>query len=90
MSTLIEVRVKPRSSRSCILGCESGIWQVALHAPPEGGRANSELLRLLSEALDIPVSHLDIQGGSKSRNKRVSIETLDQREVILRLNRQLE
>lgn len=83
----IEVKVKPRSSRKGILGCEGGIWQVALHAPPEGGRANSELLHLLADALDIPVSRLSIQSGLKSRNKRVAVEGMDQQEVEVRLAR---
>jgi uncharacterized protein len=75
MSTF-QVRVKPKSSRSAIVGFSSGVWQVALNSPPEDGKANQELLRLLAKALGVAPSTLEIRQGQKSRNKTVSISSL--------------
>ena len=43
----IHVKVKPSSSTSEILGEKDGVLQVSLKSPPEDGKANKELLKLL-------------------------------------------
>ncbi len=78
----IPLRVKPRSSRQAILGFNDGVLQVALTSPPEGGKANKELIRLLGKSLGIAPSRLKLVSGEKSRNKRVEIPGLSEREVI--------
>jgi uncharacterized protein len=84
MSTF-QVRVKPKSSRSGIVGCESGVWQIALNSPPEDGKANQELIRLLAKALGVAPSTLEIRQGQKNRNKTVSVLPLGEDAVRLRL-----
>jgi uncharacterized protein (TIGR00251 family) len=76
----IPIRVKPRSSRQAILGLKDGVLQVALNSPPEGGKANRELLKVLGKHLGIPPSSLEIVSGHKSRDKRVSIPRLSEEE----------
>ena len=75
--TSIRVRVKPRSSRRAILECKEGVWQIALTSPPEDGKANKELLKLLGKALGVPPSSLIIVSGDKSREKKIEIPGLD-------------
>jgi len=83
--TGIRVRVKPRSSRRGIVAFVDGVWQVGLHSPPEGGKANKELLKVLSKALQIPVSDLNLVSGEKSRNKTVETLTITEPEAMKRL-----
>lgn len=45
----MKVKVKPNSSRSEILEEKDGILHVALKSPPEDGKANIELLKLLKK-----------------------------------------
>lgn len=85
----IQVRVKPRSSRSAVVGCEAGVWQIALNSPPEDGKANQELLRLLAKALGVAPSTLEIRQGQKSRNKTVCVPSLGEDEVKVKLEQAL-
>ncbi len=80
-----QVRVKPRSSRSAIVGFSSGVWQVAVNSPPEDGKANQEVLRVLAKALGVAPSMVEIQQGQKSRNKTVSIPSLAEEVVKAKL-----
>jgi len=80
-----DVRVKPKSSRFAILGCRDGVWQVALTSPPEGGKANRELLKAVSKALGISKSRIGIAVGDKSRNKTLSVNGLGEDEIRERL-----
>ena len=42
-------------------------------APPEDGKANEAVLRLLAKALDRPVSSLELVRGATSRNKLIQL-----------------
>ncbi|WP_457567363.1 DUF167 domain-containing protein [Desulfurobacterium sp.] len=52
---------------------ENGKLKIKVTAPPEGGKANDAVRRLLSEKLKVPVSSIEIVKGGTSRNKIVSI-----------------
>jgi uncharacterized protein YggU (UPF0235/DUF167 family) len=81
----LNVRAKPRASRSR-LGEPNGLSVEAwLAAPPAEGAANEELLRLLAEALDLKVSALTLVIGHSSKNKVVEIRGLSPEEVGARL-----
>ena len=81
----LKVRVKPRASRRAVLDCREGVWQVSLTSPPEGGKANKELLKFLSKVLKVPLSNMEIQSGDKSRNKSISVPGLSEEEIGARL-----
>ena len=81
----LNVRAKPRASRSR-LGEPSGLSVDAwLAAAPADGAANEELLRLLADALDLKVSALALVIGHSSKNKVVEIRGLTPEEVSARL-----
>jgi len=82
----IVVRVKPRSSRRCILGWKDGVCQIALTSPPEGGKANEELLKLLGKSLGVAPSKIELVSGHKSRDQRVCVPDLSEAEISNRLS----
>lgn len=45
--------------------------------PPEGGKANRAVIELLSKALKVPKSSIEVVRGETSRNKVVFIEGID-------------
>jgi uncharacterized protein len=81
----LKVRVHPKANRNEITGFADGLLQVKVAAPPVKGKANSELIEFLSEALGIRKSSLTILKGLTGHNKVIEIEGLSQEEVIQRL-----
>jgi len=67
------VHVRPRSSRSAILGVREGALDVALTAPPADGAANSELVKLLARALEVRRGDVSIVIGASSRGKVIHV-----------------
>ncbi|HEY4606369.1 MAG TPA: DUF167 domain-containing protein, partial [Acidimicrobiia bacterium] len=63
---LVDVWAVPRSSRSEIRGLHDGRVRVRVSAPPEGGRANEEIARLLSDLLGVGV---ELAAGGSGRAK---------------------
>jgi uncharacterized protein (TIGR00251 family) len=67
----ITVRVIPGSSRSDV---EPGDpWRVHVHARPAEGKANEELLQILSRHFGVARSAVRILRGHASRSKTVEI-----------------
>ncbi|MBP7602900.1 MAG: DUF167 domain-containing protein [Spirochaetes bacterium] len=82
---LIPVTVTPRSSRSAITRDDEGRLRAYLNSPPADGRANEELVRLLSRVLGIAKSRISIEKGDRGRNKLLSIEGMTKDEVLDRI-----
>jgi uncharacterized protein (TIGR00251 family) len=75
---LLDVRLRPASSRSALLGVQDGRLVIAVHSPPQQGRANREALRLLSRLVRVPPSRMEIISGQNSRNKTVLVRGVDE------------
>ena len=75
MPLIIEVVVKPNSGKSLCTLDKSGNLTCFLKSPPEKGRANKELIKLLAKALRITQQAVEIIGGATSRKKRLYLET---------------
>jgi uncharacterized protein len=75
----LTVKVTPRAARSGIAGVAAdpdgrSHLAVRLTAPPEGGKANAELIRLLARRLGLAVSGLHLVGGASARLKVVQVD----------------
>lgn len=75
----IVVRVSPNSSRARIDGPVTEadgteMLKVAVTVPPEGGKANAALVKLLAKEWGLPKTTLSITSGAKDRRKTVTIE----------------
>jgi hypothetical protein len=79
------VHVRPRSSRSAILGVREGALDVALTAPPADGAANAELVKLLARALEVRRGDVSIVAGMSSRSKLIQVNGTSQAEALHRL-----
>ena len=81
----IRVRVKPRAKEERIEGLSpDGTLVVRVAAPPERGKANERLVRMLAEALGVARSDVRVVAGHKSRDKVVEVEGVG-KEVLGRL-----
>ena len=81
MSARIALHVTPKSVRDEILGWRGGELSVRVTAPPEDGKANAVVCKLLGKALGVPKSAVCVVRGDASRHKMVEIEGLTEVEV---------
>ncbi len=81
----LRVHVKPRASRSRVIGARDGTLDVAVAAPPVDGEANSELLRTLSRQLGVGRKAVSIVSGLTGRNKLISVQGLACADLLARL-----
>lgn len=80
--TLLNLRVSPGARRSSIEGpYGEGALRVRVAAPPADGRANEELIRLLSGVLNVPGSDLTLVRGASGRDKTVLVRGVAPDEV---------
>ena len=79
-----EVLAKPRASRNRLDGIHDGALKISVTAPPDKGKANEAITKLLARNLKIPKSSISITRGATSRRKTVRIEGISQ-VAILRL-----
>ena len=74
----LSVKVTPRARHSGIIGPApeadgSSVLRVAVTEPPEGGKANAALLKLLAKQCGVAKSHLEIVAGSADRRKTILV-----------------
>jgi uncharacterized protein (TIGR00251 family) len=68
---------------------DNGTFLIRIAAPPIDGRANKEIIRLLSEILEIPKSGVEITNGSGCRHKTIELEA-DSSMVQMKLNQYIK
>lgn len=81
----LEIWAKPRAKKSRIVGARGEAVEVSLAAPPVDGAANEELVRVLSDALDVPKRAVSIMRGATSQKKIVEIAGVSADEARRRL-----
>jgi uncharacterized protein len=72
-STRLRLRVSPGSGRAEIVGRHGDAWKVRVTAPPEHGRANDAVLKLVAETLSVPRDAVTIVSGHGARDKIVEL-----------------
>jgi uncharacterized protein (TIGR00251 family) len=86
-STRLQLRVSPGAARAGVVGRHGSAWKVRVAAPPEDGKANAAVIRLLAETLGIPARDLEIVSGHASRDKTVALAGIGLDETERRLVR---
>ena len=70
----ITVKVIPKARRAGVTQNADGSLTIKLHAAPEKGKANKELIDLLAERFNVGKSDIEIVRGLTSHNKLVRIQ----------------
>lgn len=81
----LRVRVKPGAKRCGVEGIQDGALRIAVTEPPEKGRANEAVARLIAEAIGVPPSSVEVVRGHASRSKIVEIAGMAPEELRRRL-----
>ena len=69
---MLHILTKTNSKESKVV-FEDGIYYVYTKSPAKEGKANDEVVSLLSKYLGIPKGNIDIKKGKKSKSKWVEI-----------------
>ena len=86
LSTRLRLRVAPGAARAGVFGRHGDAWKVRVAAPPEDGRANAAVVRLLAEALSVPRDAVKLVSGHGGRDKIVELAGLDSAQIERRLS----
>jgi uncharacterized protein (TIGR00251 family) len=78
------VRLAPRSSSNGVDGVLDGVLKVRVTAPAVEGAANTALLALLAEELDVARRDVRIVAGATSRQKLVVVDGVEPEAVVAR------
>ncbi|MBW4530191.1 MAG: DUF167 domain-containing protein [Aphanothece saxicola GSE-SYN-MK-01-06B] len=71
---LIQVKVKPGARISQLTLLADGTYRADVKAPPTDGKANDELIRLVSQLFGCSRSAVTIRSGRTSRVKWVGVD----------------
>mgnify|MGYP001615021312 FL=1 len=73
----LRIKVIPKAEKTCIseiIEDEDGqTIKIRIKAPPEGGKANKELLKFLSKEFSLPKQNIEIISGKTSQLKLLKI-----------------
>ena len=81
----LKLRVRPGARVSEIAGEHGGALKVSVTAPPEKGKANQEVEKLLADTLQVPRSSVRIVAGHAARDKIAEVASLPPETVRKRL-----
>ena len=68
----IQVKVKP-NSRTEEISREGDSFVIKVKEPPQEGKANQALIKLLAEHFGVPQNQVRILSGFRSRNKVIEV-----------------
>ncbi len=90
----MRIRLTPKAARSRIEGVGAGadggaVLKVAVTAPPERGKANAAMVKLLAKAWRLPKTSMAITAGATARRKTLLV-TGDAKALVARLNQWME
>ncbi len=70
---LLELYVKPKSSKDTIVGQHGERLKVSIVAPPTEGKANKYLIKFLAKYFGVPQNYIKIIKGHSSKNKSIVV-----------------
>lgn len=78
----LALRVQPGAGRDALVGLQRGadgslVLKLKVAAPPEDGKANAAVIRLLAKSWDLPRGALSLLRGERDRNKVLAIASDD-------------
>jgi len=77
--------VSPGATRSRIVGRHGDGWKIRVAAPPEDGRANAAVVRLIASSVSVSRDAVTLVSGHGSRDKVVELTGIDLARVERRL-----
>jgi uncharacterized protein (TIGR00251 family) len=70
---IIQVKVKPNARCSHLTKLEDGTYLAEIKSPPVDGKANEELIRLVSKIFNCSRSKVSVKVGGAARLKLIAV-----------------
>lgn len=70
---VIAVKAVPGASRDQVVGPLGDALKVKVAAPPEAGKANQAICKLIASALGVPGRDVKVVSGGTQPNKRIAV-----------------
>jgi len=74
----LQIKVIPSSSRDCIAGWLGDSLKVKVKSPPEKGKANKAVIKVLEKSLGLEKGSISIESGLTSSIKIIKINNFDE------------
>ena len=71
---VLRVRAQPGARRNGVTGVREGELCVAVTAPPDRGRANDAIVKVLAKTLGVARGRVKILSGETNRHKRLVVD----------------
>lgn len=81
----LRIKVVPGASRSALGGWLGEMLKVRVAAPPEKGKANDAVVKLLAAELQVPASVISIASGKTSQEKTIEIKGVTTSAILQKL-----
>ena len=82
------LKLRPGAGRDRLRRIQGEVLKAEVTAPPVGGRANRDLIKLISKSLDIPKGTVRIEKGQTSPRKLIAISGLSREDFWRKLDEQ--
>ena len=69
----LSILAKPKAKKTALVKIDEQGLHISLHANPQEGEANTELIRFLAEFFKLPKSQIALVRGQNSRKKQVEL-----------------
>jgi len=87
---ILAVQASPGAGRSAAVGRHGNALKVRVAAPPEGGRANEALVKLLAAEFGVAQSAITLVSGERSRAKRFAVAGVEEEDAVRGIERLVE
>lgn len=82
----INIKVIPGSSQDIVVGQLADSLKVKVSVPPEGGKANKSLVKIIAKWLEISPDKVVIKSGHLSQKKIVEIHSINTQQFEAKLS----
>ena len=77
----IAVHAQPKAGRDEVVGWKGRELSVRVTAPPEGGKANLAVSKVIASAMGVPKTSVRVVRGETSRHKTVEVRGATEQDV---------
>ena len=77
----LRVKVVPGASREGVMGWLGDSLKVRVQAPPEKGKANKAVVKLLADVLNVPRASIELVRGETVANKVFAVNGISEQQA---------